>query len=427
MNTIRSILASPWLVDYRTANAAMPLVMRLLKGEEVTIQDPAVDHRPYAYAVGARRRMTFRNFNTAPSGSVAVFPVHGVVTKEDGWCSMGTVTLMKNMSEADEAPNIVAHLLEIDSGGGEGTNIETVARFIRGLKKPVVAWFNGTAASAAYWIAAAADRIYAGESTDMVGSIGVYFRFADMREHYEALGIKVHEVYASQSELKNDDIRQAMEGNYESIRAGFLDPYAQAFINSVQSLRPGLKDEDAYKGKIFMAAQAVENGMIDGIMSLEQALEKAASMGEEHKMNFQNTNNINMKRIESILGYEIEIQDGGVFLREDELLKLDRFVVGEGHQAVEISQLEALEAKIDEVDAIASDLLVKFKALAEAQEAEKARLEAAETAIDELKGKPGDLPARAHTTTDTPPAPDALDAFEQAVRSEAQKKRGFIG
>lgn len=429
MQLIRSILSSPWMVDERTAHAAMPMVLRLLKGEEVTVQ-PVTDLRPYAYSVQSQQQARYYDLANAPAGSVAVHRIIGLVTKHDGMCSKGTETLMREMARADAMNNIAGHLLEIDSGGGEGTNIATVARFIdEKIDKPVIAWVSGTAASAAYWIAASADGIYAAEKTDMIGSIGVMVRFADFREYYEKEGIKMHEIYAEQSDLKNADFRAALDGDYDTLRNDFLNPYAESFIDAIRKLRPEVKDDQAFRGKIFRADQAVDNSLIDGIMSYDDAVQvvrRMAGINDEEKP-FSNSTILNMKRIESILGYELEMNDGGVFLREDELKKIERRLVGPGEEPVEAEALQALEAKLEELDGIASNLLTEMKTMKEDLEAQHERLQESEATIEALKARPGADPTMGHKGSDTPKAEDELDEFEKRARAYAQKNTRFIG
>jgi hypothetical protein len=206
---LHSILFSPWMMDGRSARAYHPIIVNMLKGHQVDLnEEPA--RRPFAYSASSQRKIKYYNFGEAPEGSVAVHTLIGAVTKYGGWCTSGTEGMMMSMSKADEMKNIAAHMLEIDSGGGEATNIETVARFIRNnIKKPVVAWFNGTCASAAYYIASACDEIYASEPTDQVGSIGVLLSFMDFKPFYESQGVNVHEIYATQSELKNADYQSS--------------------------------------------------------------------------------------------------------------------------------------------------------------------------------------------------------------------------
>lgn len=427
MQLIRSILSSPWMVDERTAHAAMPMVLRLLKGEDVTVQ-PVADLRPYAYSVQSQQQARYYDLANAPAGSVAVHRVIGLVTKHDGMCSKGTETLMREMARADGMKNIAGHLLEIDSGGGEGTNIATVARFIdEKIEKPVIAWVSGTAASAAYWIAASADAIYAAEKTDMIGSIGVMVRFADFRDYYEKEGIKMHEIYAEQSDLKNADFRAALDGDYETLRNDFLNPYAESFIDAIREYRPMVDDDDAFRGKVFRAEEAVENFLIDGIMTYDDAVQEVRRMADEEKPYLTTSNSFNMKRIESILGYELEMNDGGVFLREDELKKIERRLVGPGEEPVEAEALQALDAKLDELDGIAAGLLTEMKAMKEQLDLTSERIDQTEANLEQLKSSPGDKPTIAHSGTDTPPADDELDEFEKQARAYAQKNARFIG
>jgi len=84
-------------------------------------------------------------------------------------------TLARDFSVAINNPDVRAILLNIDSPGGEANGVAEFAEMVyqaRG-QKPIWAYVGGTGASAAYWIAMAADRIVAHE-TAMLGSIGVH-------------------------------------------------------------------------------------------------------------------------------------------------------------------------------------------------------------------------------------------------------------
>ena len=345
MNTLRTILSRVWMIDQTTFNASLPIVLKMMKGEPISFHPSNENSRPYA--LWQRQSFRYYNFNDAPRGSVAVHPILGTITKYDQECGpRGTESLMKAMARADQHANIAAHLLEIDSGGGEATNIETVARFIRNdIKKPVIAWFNGMAASAAYYIAAAADEIYASEATDMVGSIGTLISWLDLKAFYEAQGVKIHEVYADQSNLKNVIFHQAEEENYQPLKDNLLNPYAKAFISTVKEFR-NISDEDAFKGKTYMTQQAISIGMIDGQLNWEGAALRAQELGKE----FHNNNNqleMNFQRIEAVLGTPLEIHNGGAFLNTSQLQQLDRAIVSEGHEAIETSALQGLTASIN--------------------------------------------------------------------------------
>jgi ClpP class serine protease len=111
------------------------------------MNEPA--RRPFAYSASSQRKIKYYNFGEAPEGSVAVHTLIGAVTKYGAGVPPARKAWM-SMSKADEMKNIAAHMLEIDSGGGEATNIETVARFIRNnIKKPGGGLVQRTCASAA--------------------------------------------------------------------------------------------------------------------------------------------------------------------------------------------------------------------------------------------------------------------------------------
>jgi len=389
----------------RTAQAHLPSIIRLMEGEEVRFRENRTP-APYAFLPKSQRKIRYQNFAQAPEGSVAVYTLKGVILKDDGWCSEGTETLMRRMAAADELNNIGAHLLEIDSGGGQGSNIHTVARFIREqIDKPVIAWFNGICASAAYYIGAAADEIYASQPTDIVGSVGVMLSFFDFREAYEKAGIKLHEVYATQSELKNSDFKKARDGDYDEMRTKILDPMARLFQNDINDFRPELIGEDPYKGAIYPAEEAIKINMIDGIMSFDAAVDRALFLSQN--------NNIEMTNLEATLGYELETNSqGGVFLQKEELQKLNANLAGEGQEVVSTAFLDRMQTMLTEQEAKITTLENRLSQINE-QFVSKADFE-------QFKAEAAAPPTDAFSATDPQPVePDAADELDRLTREAA--------
>lgn len=392
MNLLRAVLNEPWMIDPATKDAWLPKVLRMVKGEDVNFGDKDNVKTPFAYH--SKMQTSYSNFANAPSGSVAVFPITGPITKYDGWCNYGTESLMSRLKKADQQSNIVGHLLEIDSGGGQGTNLETVVRYIQTeISKPIVAWYNGTCASAAYYIAVAADEIYASEETDIVGSIGVMLSFMDLRKFYESQGVTMHEVYADQSTLKNDDFIKARDGEYDLIKEGFLNPYAQRFIETVKEMRPAIQESDVFKGKVYMSDDAEEIGLIDGILTFKQAINRVNYLATN---NSQQNISTNMKRIEAVLGYELESQDGGAFLRADEMAKLEKRIVLEKEVPVEVDALASIQADLGSISTKMTEMsseLDDIKALNTTAETSisnlSAQVEANKTELGRIAGQPG--------------------------------------
>lgn len=417
MNLLRKIHSAVWMIDPGTLRAATPFVFALIRGENPQWEQSNRDMRPFALWQSGQVR--YYNYNDAPPGSVAVHTVIGTVVKYGGFCSMGTEDLMRQMADADAHKNIDAHLLEMDSGGGEGTNIETVARFIRNeIKKPVITWFNGISASAAYYIAVASDEIYASEETDMAGSIGTLITFADWKEFYESQGIKLHEIYADQSDLKNQDILQAIDGNYDLIKKSLLNPYAQKFIDTVKEFRPNLSAEAAFRGQIFMAEEAISIGMIDGIKTFAEAVNRAKELAAQRNLSNQNSLQMNYPRLQALVG-PFEVHDGGVFLRTDSLQMIERNLVTEGHEAVETSALDAIQASITSMNE-------KMGTIQAAVLQNAAAIEGNSQQIKVLGDSAGDVPTGSAVTSDTPENIDTgvkVDALAQLAASAKNGER----
>ena len=280
LGIINEILRGVWLLEPTMQEAYAKMAFQYLDTVAVSprVEASEVYSNPIV-AVGVRTASVYRMKDNTPSEPfVGVIPIDGVVSKSSYCGDMGTVDMM-NLMKANEAdPSCVGHILKIDSPGGSAANTETFARFIReDCKKPVVAHFNSMCASAAYYIACAADEIYASQSDDSVGSIGVYATLRDYAKAYEKNGIVEHQVYSSLSPQKNDFVKEAFKGNYKPMQKDYLDPVAESFRQTVNDMRPNLTDKSALEGKLF-AAKNAPVGMIDGVMKWAAAVARVAQL-----------------------------------------------------------------------------------------------------------------------------------------------------
>jgi len=98
--------------------------------------------------------------------------------KADETASENVYFTVKNAEKDDKIKAIV---LEIDSTGGDPVAGEEIAKVLKSSSKPVVAYIRAVGASAAYWAATGAGRIFASE-TSAVGSIGVTYSYVDNAE-----------------------------------------------------------------------------------------------------------------------------------------------------------------------------------------------------------------------------------------------------
>ena len=179
--------------------------------------------------------------------------------------------LASDIQAAADNPRIERIVLEIDSPGGEASGIAELAGLIRATAKPVTAYVDGTAASAAYWLAAAADTIVA-SPTALLGSIGVVATYRPEKDG----PIKV---ISNVSPLKQATPDTA-EGRVEAQR--IVDELAAVFVSDVAGYRNRSIETvlaDFGRGGILVGAAAVSAGLADAIGTFESLFSPAGSSG----------------------------------------------------------------------------------------------------------------------------------------------------
>lgn len=206
---------------------------------------------------------------------VAIIPVEGslfakanMMTEFSGATSYDM--LARDFTAAVEDPMVSAIILNIDSPGGEVTGASELSSLIRNARgtKPITAFVSGTGASAAYWIASAADKIIAAD-TAIVGSIGVQSGFT-VRDPKP--GEKSYRFVSSQSPNKNPS-PETEAGSKQMQQT--VDSLAKVFVETVATNRGTTYEnvlESYGQGAVFVANEALERGMIDGIGTFESLL-----------------------------------------------------------------------------------------------------------------------------------------------------------
>jgi len=283
MNPILAeILSGAWLISKERSTAYASILLSLIKGENFSEGDSALAReRNRSYVVSGlgdqKQRFGFSDSNI-PEGSVAVIPIRSEILKYDQPCGpRGTQSILTDVKSADQNPNIKSILLVVDSPGGQVTGTDLLAEAIKDSATPVVAYIEGMAASAAYWIISGASKIVASSSLDRIGSIGTMLMVEDLKPSLEAMGVKFHEVYASLSVDKNLDFNQVLDGNYEAYQKNVLDVINSKFLSSIKTNRPAVEDS-TLTGKIYFAPEAITLGLIDEIGSLDHAMSLADSI-----------------------------------------------------------------------------------------------------------------------------------------------------
>ena len=303
MNPILAeIFSGAWLISNERSAAYASILLSLIKGENFSEGDSAIAReRNRSYVISGacdqKQRFGFSDTNI-PEGSVAVIPIRSEILKYDQPCGpRGTQSILTDVISADQNPNIKSILLIVDSPGGQVTGTDLLADAISNSTTPVVAYIEGMAASAAYWIISGASKIIASSDLDRIGSIGTMLMVEDLKPALEAQGVKFHEVYASLSVDKNKDFNQVLDGNYEAYQKNVLDVINSKFLSSIKTNRHAVEDS-TLTGKIYFAPEAIALGLIDEIGSLDHAISLADSLTNEkniQSINHETKNSAPMK------------------------------------------------------------------------------------------------------------------------------------
>ncbi len=285
------LLSTAWALDERLLNVMGQLAARDVNGLDLSELEATAEGLPQYQAVMAKEGEALGHCLELREGGVAVLHVNGVISRYATWfqsiCGgVSTQLLAKEFSEALNNPGVKAIVLNVDSPGGQADGIHELAEMIHAARgtKPVVAYVGGTGASAAYWVACAADEVVL-DATAMLGSIGVVAtlnRYKDSDENVERL-----EFVSSQSPKKRLD-PASEEGRADW--QGRLDQMADVFIERVARNMAVSREKvlsDFGQGGVLIGQNAVEQGMAHRLGSLEGVISQLAE--RKYKMTKENS------------------------------------------------------------------------------------------------------------------------------------------
>ena len=182
---------------------------------------------------------------------------------------------MKSLTEAYESENMKALILRIDSPGGSPVQADYMYSALNHFKKkhPDVKTYAvcvDACASAAYYVAAATDEIYANPSS-LVGSIGVLYNGFGFVDAIEKLGVSRRLYTAGRFKGFMDPFSPPQAQAPEKLQT-MLDLIHQRFIQKVKEGRGDrlAQDELIFSGLYWTGIQAKERGLIDGFASSGQ-------------------------------------------------------------------------------------------------------------------------------------------------------------
>lgn len=203
-----------------------------------------------------------------PDPMVAVIRLSGVIsTGARG--QLNDETLAPVIEKAFRRGKPVAVALVINSPGGSPVQSALIAARVRRLaaekKIPVFAFVEDVAASGGYWLATAADEIYADENS-ILGSIGVISASFGFQDLMARIGVERRVYTAGKSKSMLDPFQPEKPADVKRLKA-LQEQIHQNFIAQVQTSRGAklAEGKDLFTGDIWVGRSAVEEGLADGI------------------------------------------------------------------------------------------------------------------------------------------------------------------
>ena len=189
--------------------------------------------------------------------------------------------MRRALSLANGDDSVHSILLVVESPGGTVAGTSELAKAVASSPKPVVAYIEDMGASAAYWVASAATKVYANDSA-YVGSIGTYMVIRDTSQAADKAGIKVHVINAGEFKGAGSAGTEVTDSQLAEFQRVINDTN-NLFVEAVASHR-GLDLATAKSladGRIHLAAEAVKLGLIDGVRGIDAVLEEMVTAQSE--------------------------------------------------------------------------------------------------------------------------------------------------
>jgi signal peptide peptidase SppA len=203
---------------------------------------------------------------------VSMVRLHGVITPTSGPVPrsvINSISTEKVLERAFSHDRLAAVALLVNSPGGSPTQSALVADRIRGLAGehdvPVLAFCEDVAASGGYWLACAADEIYA-HPTSIVGSIGVVSQSFGLEGLLQRIGVERRLYTAGEAKARLDPFLPEKPEDVVWLR-GLQDQLHEMFREWVVARRGDrlTSGTELFDGEVWTGARALELGLVDGL------------------------------------------------------------------------------------------------------------------------------------------------------------------
>jgi len=226
----------------------------------------------YAPAPGEKERSS--------SDRIALIYANGdIISGEGNDESIGSERISRAIRKARRDKKVKAIVLRVNSPGGSALASDVIWRemVLAKKSKPVIVSMGDVAASGGYYIACAADSIFAQPNT-ITGSIGVFGIIPNMQNFFKnKLGITFDGVKTG----KFADLGTVTRPMNEAEKMIFQQEVNRVYSTFTQKVADGRKKSPAYidsigQGRVWSGTEALQNGLVDRLGNIDDAIASAA-------------------------------------------------------------------------------------------------------------------------------------------------------
>jgi protease-4 len=261
--------------------AVAEMQSRLKQNELTKISGRAYEKGALASNAGGRRiaLLVGQGMITAGTGNDTA--------DDESFTGTGFIKLIK---QVENDPSIQGVILRIDSPGGDAVASDEILHEVKNLskKKPLVISMSDEAASGGYYVAVTGDPIIAYPNT-LTGSIGVIFARFSLHGLMDKAGVdeqlltrgRFADIESSYMPL-TDAQRQKLSAQIDDFYRGFVSRVAEGRKKQFGQIEP------LAQGRVWLGAQAKDNGLVDQLGGLDRAVEvvkQQAHMSPSERVN----------------------------------------------------------------------------------------------------------------------------------------------
>ncbi len=233
--------------------------------------------------VGTGMMISLKSPRVLSQDAVAVVRIHGPISisYKSTLRLSAHERIIKSIRSLAKRTDVKAVVLRINSPGGSVAAVQEIYNEVINLRKngkTVVASLGDIAASGAYYIASAADRIVSNPGT-LTGSVGVIFELIQAQELMKKIGVRIETIKSGKHKDIGSFSRELTVEEREIFRSLINNAYEQ-FINAIVEGRNMPKDKvlSFADGRIFTGAQAKNLGIVDELGNESAAIKTATEL-----------------------------------------------------------------------------------------------------------------------------------------------------